>query len=74
VSHTGSLFRAAAQATGCRVEINVDETMCDLRQNAVLSREYVNTIKESYGMTTNTVEGAIGGSTGKMFVHNHSSV
>ncbi|PVF97123.1 hypothetical protein CPB86DRAFT_760956 [Serendipita vermifera] len=56
-------FKAAALATGCRVKINVDETMCDLRQNAVLAREYVNVIKDSYGMTTNSVQGAIGGST-----------
>ncbi|PVF97124.1 hypothetical protein CPB86DRAFT_466426 [Serendipita vermifera] len=56
-------FKAAAQATGCRVEINIGEIMYDLRQNATLASEYEKVIKESYGMTTNMVEGAIGGST-----------
>lgn len=56
-------FKGAAQASDCRLEINMTETMYDLRQNDVLTHEYQRIIQDNYGMSLNSMEGAIGGST-----------
>jgi hypothetical protein len=39
--------------------------MYDLRQNSILTGEYQQVIQNQYGMGLNSVEGAVGGSTGK---------
>ncbi|CAG7847005.1 Peptidase M20 domain-containing protein 2 AltName: Full=Aminoacylase-1-like protein 2 [Serendipita indica DSM 11827] len=56
-------FKGAALSTGCKMELKVDRTMFDLRQNSVLSSEYHNVSQSQYGVGPNSMEGAIGGST-----------
>ena len=58
-----TMCRGAAQATDCRLEIKLTETMYDIRQNNVLIEEYKNITQNHYGMGLNSMEGAIGGST-----------
>jgi len=47
------------------MELKTTETMYDLRQNGVLTKEYQKIIQSQYGMSLNSMEGAVGGSTGK---------
>ncbi|KAG6886099.1 hypothetical protein C0993_002618 [Termitomyces sp. T159_Od127] len=46
-------FHAAALATGCGVNIEMNRAYLDLRQNPVLAREFGITIMNRYGMTAN---------------------
>jgi hypothetical protein len=43
--------------------------MYDLRQNSVLTGEYQQIIQDQYGMGLNSIQGAVGGSTGESFLH-----
>lgn len=40
------------------------ETIYDLRQNTILTGEYQKIIQDQYDMSLNSMEGAVGGSTG----------
>ncbi|KAH0582564.1 hypothetical protein H2248_010500 [Termitomyces sp. 'cryptogamus'] len=58
-------FHAAALATGCDVNIEMNHAYLDLRQNPVLAREFGDTIVERYDMTMNH----LGSSASTDFVH-----
>lgn len=60
--------RGAAQATSCRLELSFTEEMYDIRQNSVLKQEYEAVVQNSYHMGLNSMEGAIGGSTGTVIL------
>jgi hypothetical protein len=51
------------------MEIKTLETMYDLRQNSILTGEYQQIIQNQYGMDLNSMEGAVGGSTGEYSLH-----
>ncbi|EPQ52815.1 amidohydrolase [Gloeophyllum trabeum ATCC 11539] len=56
-------FSAAAQATGCRMNMTVGMAQYDLRQNSVLAKTYGRIMGARYDWRTTMAEGAIGGST-----------
>jgi len=56
-------FRAAAEATGCKVEFKQRDIMYDLRQNSVLAEDFHAVGAARFGMHETGMEGAIGGST-----------
>ena len=58
------MCRAAAEATGCKVEFKQRDIMYDLRQNSVLAEEFHAVGAARFGMLKTDQAGAIGGSTG----------
>jgi hypothetical protein len=61
---TLDIYRAAAEATGCKVEFKQRDIMYDLRQNSVLAEDFHAVGAARFGMHETGMEGAIGGSTG----------
>ncbi|KAH8116555.1 hypothetical protein DFH11DRAFT_1218867 [Phellopilus nigrolimitatus] len=56
-------IEAAALATSCRSEVALGVAEYDLRQNPVLSREFIGTVSERYGMSSSSADGSNSAST-----------
>ncbi|KAH8108889.1 hypothetical protein DFH11DRAFT_1630995 [Phellopilus nigrolimitatus] len=56
-------IEAAALATSCRSEVALGVAEYDLRQNPVLSLEFIGTVSERYGMSSSSADGSNSAST-----------